>query len=806
MTQQQRDFLIEIEGESVAFTGAGSQVTASWGILLVEAVITAPPIQTMGVSPYDGSFQNGGLSVGVTEVSAYLQSRLTEPRTTLTADVNRTTTTVSVTDTSLFAASGVIWVGREAIAYGAKTASAFTGCTRGYYGTTAQEHSETVKPVNGSQAVYGYNPTWFGRKVWIRIFDPTEAAPALTTIASGRIDGVSFDGTGFVLSLISVAQDLERETIAAGQRATGRLRFANVRDEKRRGLVGAGSIPKDQTVASVFVVVDRESEPFQRDTTAAAGVLATVTNAAIAVNDEVISYRQTAYPAISATVNNVFTTSRGPSYQLGAGGGLFRVGDSIRFTDSATSEIVTTTVTYINDLGYVYHAATGKAPAVGSSVTSPNLQLFAQLTRAQVSTKQEDHAHGSPVQQVYVQSGSHVDLVLQLLLSDTGDGTNGVYDVLPSGFGAGLTLADVDVDSFNSLRPFSIAHTAVLREPVSPKSALQELAHATGGRIYVSTSGQITARHDYALYPDSTSQRTLTVDDLISLPTWAIETGRIYNQWTWKFERDRVTTTYSVGESVAVHGPRSYPEVSGGRAALYPAASAIGVAQFLAVSTLLRHGQPTPLLTCEIPENELDVLEPGQLIQVTIPHLPTQTGSTGLSLAWFEVIEFAPNGEAVTLRLLRLREQGRVGLFAPAALVESVAGSVITLQPAADTYFSPGRPREEALGDVLGPGRDGQEDVDWFLTNDNVQIIDVSTLGGTPTTASTTISTIDYNAREIEVAALPGWLAAGDLIRLDDYAAVDGGSRQTQRTPYYLWWADEQPILTGGDDPYEWGP
>ena len=46
----------------------------------------------------------------------------------------------------------------------------------------------------------------------------------------------------------------------------------------------------------------------------------------------------------------------------------------------------------------------------------------------------------------------------------------------------------------------------------------------------------------------------------------------------------------------------------------------------------------------------------------------------------------------------------------------------------------------------------------------------------------------------------------GDLIRLDDYAAVKGGSRQTQRTPYYLWWADEQPILTGGDDPYEWGP
>jgi len=35
---------------------------------------------------------------------------------------------------------------------------------------------------------------------------------------------------------------------------------------------------------------------------------------------------------------------------------------------------------------------------------------------------------------------------------------------------------------------------------------------------------------------------------------------------------------------------------------------------------------------------------------------------------------------------------------------------------------------------------------------------------------------------------------------------VDGGSRQTQRTPYFLWWADEQPILTGGDDPYEWGP
>ena len=64
--------------------------------------------------------------------------------TTLNGTINDSVTTVVVTSTTGFAASGTILIGSELITYAAKTGTDFTGCTRGANGTIAASHTTGV--------------------------------------------------------------------------------------------------------------------------------------------------------------------------------------------------------------------------------------------------------------------------------------------------------------------------------------------------------------------------------------------------------------------------------------------------------------------------------------------------------------------------------------------------------------------------------------------------------------------------------------------------------------------------------------
>jgi hypothetical protein len=64
--------------------------------------------------------------------------------TTLNGTINSSATTVVVTSTTGFAASGTILIGSELITYAAKTGTDFTGCTRGANGTIAASHTTGV--------------------------------------------------------------------------------------------------------------------------------------------------------------------------------------------------------------------------------------------------------------------------------------------------------------------------------------------------------------------------------------------------------------------------------------------------------------------------------------------------------------------------------------------------------------------------------------------------------------------------------------------------------------------------------------
>jgi hypothetical protein len=73
-------------------------------------------------------------------LTALLKSGLSQNRTRLTAYLSAVATTVTVDSTSGFPTSGVIHIGQEAIRYTGKSATQFTGCTRGYYNTEAVAH------------------------------------------------------------------------------------------------------------------------------------------------------------------------------------------------------------------------------------------------------------------------------------------------------------------------------------------------------------------------------------------------------------------------------------------------------------------------------------------------------------------------------------------------------------------------------------------------------------------------------------------------------------------------------------------
>lgn len=98
----------------------------------------------------------GGASVAPIGVAAYgsTSSTVNPPPTTLSNNINAAATTINVSSTTGYPASGRIMIDNELIDYPGTTATSFTGCTRGVSGTTAASH-------NSGAIVYSQNTTAF---------------------------------------------------------------------------------------------------------------------------------------------------------------------------------------------------------------------------------------------------------------------------------------------------------------------------------------------------------------------------------------------------------------------------------------------------------------------------------------------------------------------------------------------------------------------------------------------------------------------------------------------------------------------
>ena len=85
---------------------------------------------------------------GLTAIYAYDN---TGTSTTLNGDINSSVTTVTVASTTGFESSGTITIGEENITYTGKTATTFTGCTRGADSTSAASHTNGDAVVRSSK-------------------------------------------------------------------------------------------------------------------------------------------------------------------------------------------------------------------------------------------------------------------------------------------------------------------------------------------------------------------------------------------------------------------------------------------------------------------------------------------------------------------------------------------------------------------------------------------------------------------------------------------------------------------------------
>lgn len=813
-TFERRDFLVEIQGITKAFTAAGcASAPVQWSQTLEEWVAMVPPMATMAVEPFSGNFDNGGMGLLVIKGPELLLDRKTDGNETyLTAALAKGATTATVNSTTGFASSGTIWINREAITYSGTTATTFTGLTRGALGTFDVSHVATMPPTDFPTPVYDYNKTIHGRKVWIQSFDPENVTATKVTIFVGYVEDVSFEEDGYHISLMSVAQVLEQPSVGTGMKAAGRLRGVVSRRKVRGGRVirdPHGELPRELDGAELIIELADYTNPFPYNESGSAGILtpvnsgSNITHGGLKLGDEYITYKQSAYPGLEGTVAATGSGTYGPYIYIDILQFPAQVGDLIQFTDSATSKVILTTITNIDQSNY-YHAAHGMAPASLASVTFPGIQRVHDIQRAQAGSSRDDHEAGDDIGQVWVGTNDHVDRTLQLL--NSGNESSGTYDVLPDWLGAGFPAEEIDVDSFRSLRLYSVLNTLVIEEPVTPKQLLTDLAFMTGGRIFVANNGKITARRDFAVWPDTQTVYSISQDNITRIPTWAAPISNVYNQWSFQ-SNGRTTLTFELTESKFLYGARRLQQPP---KELVMEGASFGTLEAIAVGTLIRYSIPLPILTVEIAEQDTVILEPGQLVLVTLPNLPDQAGDEGITNQYFEVIEFLPNGETVQIQLMRLPYVDRVGLVAPAGIIESTPSTdQIKLEAASVSYCAPTTARNDALSAILGSGRDGTEDIDWFLNGDSLELIDESTLGsGTPTLASVVVDSIDYPNRTITLtAARPGWVAAGDYVRLDDYLTVKSNVTVSDlRITYFCWWADNTPVLSGGDSPFKWGP
>lgn len=220
------------------FTMSGALPT--WTLRSLDAALTASP-SSLGVN---GTIT---LNMQVTNRSTATQSTLAsvpEPptpsspivtktggpfyaSTILTSGLNSSSTSIGVSSTADFPSSGTLTIDSEEICYSGKTATAFTGATRGCNGTTAATHSST-------SLVYGMDPFSIapdGTKAvtWTYRADSTGTVyfSGRATDASGTARSKAVNSNTVTIGDFTASLVVSPESVINGQQVTVEMTVTN---------------------------------------------------------------------------------------------------------------------------------------------------------------------------------------------------------------------------------------------------------------------------------------------------------------------------------------------------------------------------------------------------------------------------------------------------------------------------------------------------------------------------------------------------------------------------------------------------
>ena len=788
-----RLLILDIAGSLTALASS-SRAVAQWATTVSPVILQGeiPSGITISVDPETGESDAGGMSLRTRDISALLNDVGVTKQTNLDGDHTAVATVINLDSVAGLPASGNVWIGQECISYAAIVASTLDPATRGALGTYALPHYD-------GDEVFASNPNILGRRCELSWQDARVPA---TGTAWTRFVGFIYSGGwadgAYTLRIISASKLATDQKVLTKQYVKGRL---------NREYPGA--------LGSLYIDHLADDGWDANLTTTGCGYLR--------IDDEILKFYNLVSPSDTETILS-FTT---PDQLFVKFPEKFRSGQKLDVTDSVGAmkqrgvtvfEVFESTAaaSYIRVHGLVGHAHAAGDLLVANYTT---VMFNNYLERGALDTVKADHDIGAEVTEVRVLEGNLVEAVLlPLMVSVLGTGLHGPasggYDILPSGWGGGIDESFLDYAALQTLSTSgrAAARRYVFTDSVSLSDLLKWVAQTTNSSIFWTEAGKLSVIVREDLYPGTTVDHSLdnTWHKEKAIPSAEIRTDKLYNTVNVKtdFRPTSGESTHSLIIEVLPY-VRRY-----GRRVLEISDS--GIQRSKAEAELVQamygwlyyRGLPYPEVTLPVRLAESTTYHPGQLVAVTIPHLPNMEGSTGLSGTW-EIIEVSPSDAQgqVDLRIIYRGLAPRVGHVAPSGIVLSadVPTKTIILALAATTQMA----QSAAYGgSVPAFEQDGTEDSDWFIEGDILLLWDTSTLGAANTTAQAVITSINYATREFTLDAIPAWIAAGDLVRFIDYATFAAGATAAQREDIYLALADSTaspPDLGAGDDAYLYG-
>lgn len=455
----------------------------------------------------------------------------------------------------------------------------------------------------------------------------------------------------------------------------------------------------------------------------------------------------------------------------------------------------------IAGVGDLFHPVTLVAGATGSVVNAP-------LSQAIVTAYD-----GVAISEGAIPYSHPLEIALAIMTS-TGAGTNGAYDVLPAEWGLSIPESDINVGEILTLvaEPDTPVCRVVITEPVREARAwlIETLLKPFGYYLTVGVEHPITIAALRAPTPDEAQGATpIGINDIVIEPGGRIliegptmENTAILGAIALsyhptlvdgkvEFARERRIPVTNANDAAAWQsapdveiqawlGDRSIP---GG---LADDADVITHFENLGKNMLARFSAPPSILrvTCQM---GLVGVAPGELVSVTLPHLPNASraarGMTGeLFEVWSREVDLARGVVVLELAQTNIVVE-RTRYLAPACAITGVDGTYATTKTVTveQNDYTPG---------------DGVDDTDAFEVGDAVRLYsaDLATRSDATTIASKTATSVTLAAAVQIGGADP---ASGCHLQLADYGEVGATAKQK-----WAFRAAADGLLGGVDAPH----